>query len=704
MTAAPQPAGLPGLATAPGRPWPLGASFDGEGVNFALFSAHAERVELCLFAPDGRHELMRLPLTERDGDIWHLKVNGLLPGQLYGYRVHGPYQPEQGHRFNPNKLLIDPYARKLEGRLRWSDAVMGYKVGSPRADLSFDSRDSAFAVPKSVVVGHNFNWGPDAPPERALTETLIYEAHVKGLTMLHPGVEEGLRGTFLGLASDAVVEHLLRLGVTAVELLPVQAFLDDRFLVNRGLSNYWGYQTIGFFAPDPRYLAKGALWEFAAMVRRFHAAGIEVILDVVYNHTGESDELGPTLSFRGIDNRSYYRLAEGGRRYVNMTGTGNTLDLSHPMVLRMVMDSLRYWVEVMHVDGFRFDLASVLGREEDAFDDRGAFFDAIRQDPVLARVKLIAEPWDLGPGGYRLGGFPHPFLEWNDKFRDDVRRFWRGDAGMTGDLARRLLGSAERFDHHSRAATSSVNFLTAHDGFTLADLVSHSRKHNEANGEENRDGHDDNHSDNLGLEGPTSDPAIQAARALRRRNLLATLFLSQGTPMLLGGDEIGNSQGGNNNAYAQDNPVGWVNWDRPDEAILAFVERISALRRSLPVLRQKGFLHGRRRASDGMRDVIWRLPDGREPGPHDWHSAAVRCLCVELRMDADRPDRGESPVLAVFNAGEAVPLALPPVAGGWHLVLDTTRPEAPSEPVSPGLAAPARSVLVFVPAPTGETG
>ena len=696
--------GLAGIGTALGRPWPLGATFDGEGVNFALFSAHAEKVELCLFSPDGRREIARLPLSARDGDIWHLKVNGLLPGQLYGYRVHGPYQPEQGHRFNPNKLLIDPYARKLEGRLKWSDAVMGYRVGSARGDLSFDSRDSAFAMPKSVVVGHNFNWGPDAPPERPLTETLIYEAHVKGLTMRHPGVEEGLRGSFLGVASDAVIEHLLKLGVTAVELLPVHAFLDDRFLVNKGLSNYWGYQTIGFFAPDPRYLAKGALWEFAAMVRRLHAAGLEVILDVVYNHTGEGDETGPTLSFRGIDNRSYYRLTEGGRRYANMTGTGNTLDLGHPMVLRMVMDSLRYWVEVMHVDGFRFDLASTLGREEDHFDASGAFFDTIRQDPVLTRVKLIAEPWDVGPEGYRLGAFPHPFLEWNDKFRDDVRRFWRGDAGGTGDLARRLLGSAERFDHNSRAATSSVNLVTAHDGFTLTDLVSYARKHNLPNGEDNRDGHNDNHSDNMGQEGPSAEPRIVAARALRRRNLLATLFLSQGTPMLLGGDEIGNSQAGNNNAYCQDNPVGWLDWETPDAAMTAFVGRLAELRRSLPVLRQKGFLHADIRAADGRPDVAWRLACGRAPSAQDWHSPQVRCLCVELRLDAGQPDAGESPVFMAFNAGEALPLVLPEAPSGWIRLLDTTRPEAAPERVRGGLEAPARSVLVFVPAPTGETG
>ena len=691
------PGRLAGHAVSAGRPWPMGASFDGEGVNFAVFSAHAERVELCLFSADGRKELCRIPLRDRDGDVWHVHVGGLTPGSLYGYRVHGPYAPEGGHRFNPHKLLIDPYARQLSGRLRWSDAMMGYRVGSSRADLSFDARDSAFAVPKSVVVDPSFNWGGDRPPRVPLHETVIYEAHVKGLTAQHPGVDKGLRGSFLGLASDAVLEHLVKLGITTIELLPVHAFLDDRFLVAKGLRNYWGYQTLGFFAPEPRYLTKGEVWEFQTMVRRFHAAGIEVILDVVYNHSGEGDELGPTLSFRGFDNRSYYRLRDGGRYYVNDTGTGNTLNLTHPMVLRMVMDSLRYWVEVMHVDGFRFDLASVLGREAHGFDPNGGFFDAVRQDPVLARVKLIAEPWDIGPGGYQLGGYPHPFLEWNDKFRDGLRRYWRGDTGMAHDLAKRLLGSAERFDHSARAATSSVNFITAHDGFTLEDLVSFTMKRNFANGEENRDGHDDNHSDNLGVEGPSEDPAVQAARQLRKRNLLATLMLAQGTPMLLAGDEIGNSQQGNNNAYAQDNEIGWIDWTDADLGLAAFVARLTALRRDHRVLRQRRFLHGRARGVDGLPDVIWRRADGSPPRPEDWHDPGFRCLCVELRRAAEGDLDDHEVIFAVFNVGSAQKLMLPDTAPGWTLLLDTTRPEAPPEPAVQGLEVPAHSVLVFAP-------
>nr|WP_050786792.1 glycogen debranching protein GlgX [Rhodobacter sp. SW2] len=696
------PTRLAGHAITPGKPWPMGATFDGEGVNFALFSAHAEKVDLCLFSPDGRKEMARIPLSERDGDIWHIHVGGLLPGTLYGFRVHGPYAPETGHRFNPNKLLIDPYARQLHGRLKWSDAVMGYKVGSARADLSFDTRDSAFAVPKSVVVDPGFNWSGDRAPQVPLADTLIYEAHVKGLTALHPRVEPGLRGSFLGLASDPVLEHLTKLGITTIELLPVQAFVDDRFLVAKGLRNYWGYQSIGFFAPEPRYLTKNAIWEFQSMVRRFHSAGIEVVLDVVYNHSGEGDELGPTLSFRGLDNRSYYRLAEGGRAYVNDTGTGNTLNLTHPAVLRMVMDSLRYWVQVMHVDGFRFDLAPVLGREQMGFDAQGGFFDALRQDPVLASVKLIAEPWDIGPGGYQLGSFPHPFLEWNDRFRDGVRRFWRGDAGMTPDLAKRLLGSAERFDHSGRAASSSVNFISAHDGFTLQDLVSFSVKRNLANGEDNRDGHDNNHSSNLGVEGPSREPAVVAARDLRKRNLLTTLMLAQGTPMLLAGDEVGNSQGGNNNAYAQDNATGWVDWTG-DAGLTAFVARLVALRKANPVLRQRRFLHARPRAADGLPDVIWHRADGVPPRPEDWHDPAFRCLCVELRMASEGEGTAADTLFAVFNAGPATPLALPLTVPGWRLVLDTTRPEAPPEPVTAGLLAPAQSVLVFQPAFTGET-
>jgi len=688
---------LAGHAMTAGRPWPMGASFDGEGVNFALFSAHAERVELCLFSPDGRRELCRIPLRDRDGDIWHIHIGGLTPGTLYGYRVQGPYAPEGGHRFNANKLLLDPYARQLSGRLKWSDAMMGYKVGSPRADLSFDARDSAFAVPKSVVVDPSFNWGPDRAPRRPWHETVIYEAHVKGMTALHQGVEKALRGSYLGLASDAVLDHLVKMGVTAIELLPVHAFLDDRFLVAKGLRNYWGYQTLGFFAPEPRYMSRGEVWEFQTMVRRFHAAGIEVLLDVVYNHSGEGDELGPTLSFRGIDNRSYYRLRDGGRYYVNDTGTGNTLNLTHPMVLRMVMDSLRYWVEVMHVDGFRFDLASVLGREAHGFDPQSGFFDAIRQDPVLARVKLIAEPWDIGPGGYQLGNYPHPFSEWNDRFRDGVRRLWRGDSGMVPDLAKRLLGSAEYFDRAGRTTMASVNFVTAHDGFTLEDLVSFTVKRNWANGEDNRDGHGDNHSDNLGVEGPTTDKAVRAARDLRKRNLLATLMLSQGVPMLLAGDEIGNSQQGNNNAYAQDNEIGWVDWPRADPRMAGFVARLTQLRRDHRVLRQRRFLHGLNRAIDGLPDVIWRRPDGVIPRPEDWHDPDFRCLCVELRRAAEGDLTDREAIFAVINTGGPARLVLPGSAPRWRLLLDTTRPEAAPTLAAAELEAPAHSVLVFAP-------
>ncbi len=683
-----------------GRPDPLGATFDGEGVNFALFSAHAERVELCLFSDDGRKETARIALTERDGDIWHVHVSGLTPGTKYGYRVHGPYRPEEGHRFNPNKLLIDPYAKQLHGPLRWSDALMGYRVGSSRADLSFDTRDSAFAMPKSVVVDPTFNWGDDAPPRVTRSDTVIYEAHVRGLTRANPAVPPGRRGTYLGLASEAVLDHLVKLGVTTVQILPVHAFVDDRFLVQAGLRNFWGYQSIGFFAPEPRYMTENAVWEFQTMVRRFHAAGLEVVLDVVYNHSGEGDELGPTLAFRGLDNRSYYRLADDARYYINDTGTGNTLNVAHPMVLRMVMDSLRYWVEVMHVDGFRFDLATTLAREAHGFDPHGGFLDAIRQDPVLNRVKLIAEPWDIGPGGYQLGAWPHPFLEYNDRFRDGVRRFWRGDAGMTPDLAKRILGSAERFDHSGRGATSSINFVTVHDGFTLEDLVSYTQKRNQANAEDNRDGSDANHSDNLGVEGPTDDPAILAARALRKRNLLATVFASQGTPMLLSGDEIGNSQGGNNNAYAQDNEVGWIDWSAPDADLLAFVRRLTKLRRDHPVLRQRLFLHSRPRRADGIPDLYWRLPDGTPPAPADWDNPQWKTLCVEIRTSSDTPDYAASDdvVFIVFNAGEEVQVTLPdlPADRCWELLLDTTRPaDLPVVTRHPALTAPAQSVLIL---------
>ncbi|WP_349294827.1 glycogen debranching protein GlgX (plasmid) [Thioclava sp. 'Guangxiensis'] len=689
------PSKLPHHGLSAGRPEPLGASFDGGGVNFAVFSAEAEAVDLCLFSPDGKRELARIPLRERDGDIWHVYVSGLLPGTVYGWRVRGPHRPEEGLRFNHNKLLLDPYARKIAGRLRWSDALLGYRPGTQRSDLGQDTRDSAFAMPKAVVCDtSSFAWGDDRPPRHRRSLSVHYEAHVKGLTAAHPAIDRRRRGTFLGLATQPVLDHLDRIGVTTIQLMPVQAHLSERFLAEKGLTNYWGYQTIGFFAPDPRFLCDGEIWEFQTMVRRFHSAGIEVILDVVYNHTAEGNQLGPTLCFRGLDNRAYYRLAEDPRYYIDDTGCGNTLNTRHPAVLQMVMDSLRYWVEVMHVDGFRFDLATVLARGPDGFDTHGGFLGALRQDPVLRRVKLVAEPWDLGPGGYQLGAWPHPFMELNDRYRDDVRQFWKGDRGTTSGLARRLLGSAELFDHSGRSAASSVNFLASHDGFTLEDVVSFTVKRNWANGEENRDGHEPNHSDGLGVEGPTSNPAILAARARRKRNMLATLFLSQGTPMLLAGDEIGNSQEGNNNAYAQDNAIAWVNWDRPDEELARFVSWIARMRRDHPVLRQKLFLHAQSRQRDGIADVFWRKADGSSPSVEDWHDPEFRTLCLELRAASTTPvySMSDDVLFAVINAGDDVQVSLPqpPEGRRWRQILDTSR----ATQATAFLAAPAQAVHV----------
>lgn len=683
-----------------GRAWPMGASLTDTGVNFAVFSQSASAIDLCLYAPDGRREVGRFALRERDGDVWHIHLTGIDEGQLYGYRVDGPYAPEQGLRFNVNKLLLDPYAKGISGRLRWSDAVMGYKIGSGRADLSFDSRDSAFAVPKSVVVDPQFHWGNDARPVVPMSETVIYEAHVKALTMRHPAIPAQMRGTYTALAHPVMIEHFKRLGVTTIELLPVQAFFDDRFLVAKGLRNHWGYNTMGFFAPEPRYGGANPLREMQAMVKSLHAAGLEVVLDVVYNHTGEGDEFGPTLGFRGLDNQSYYRLVEGGRRYANDAGTGNTLDLTHPAVLRMVMDSLRYWVEHVHIDGFRFDLGTVLGREFAGFDPQGGFFDAIRQDPVLAGIKLIAEPWDIGPGGYQLGNFPAPFAEWNDKYRDGVRRFWRGDAGMAPELSRRLMGSADLFDRDRRGAGSSVNFITSHDGFTLEDLVSYSVKRNLANGEDNRDGHSDNHSDNMGVEGASDDPQIRAARDLRKRNLLATLMLSQGTPMILAGDELGHSQAGNNNAYAQDNDLTRISWSG-DTGLREFLARLIALRAAHPVLRQRRFVHGHLR-EDGHLDAIWRRSDGTVPAGDYWHDPAFRCVGVELRMAAAGPDAPD-PLYLVFNGGGDVDLTLPETAPRWRLILNTAVPDAAAVEHQGQIAMPAQSVFVFEPIITGGT-
>ncbi|WP_193178030.1 glycogen debranching protein GlgX [Oricola nitratireducens] len=678
---------------------PIGATFDGDGVNFAVFSEHASSMTLCLFSEDGKKETARIDLPERDGDVWHGYVPGLRSGQLYGYRAHGPYRPDEGHRFNPNKLLLDPYAKRLTGHPKWSTVLMGYEAGSKRDDLSFDTRDSAPFMPKCVVADPAFSWGEDCAPNVPVAETVIYEAHVKGMTQRHPAATPP--GTFLGLSSEPMLDYLVKLGITSIELLPSQAFLDDQFLTAKNLTNYWGYQTIGFFAPEPRYLNDSSIAEFQTMVARFHAAGIEVLMDVVYNHTGEGSELGPTLSFRGLDNRSYYRLERNPRYYVNDTGTGNTLNLDHPMVLRMVMDSLRYWVEYMHVDGFRFDLCSTLGRTDAGFDRGASFFDAVRQDPVLARVKLIAEPWDIGPGGYQLGAFPPPFMEWNDRFRDGVRRFWRGDPGRAPDLADRLTGSALQFDHSGRPATSSVNFISAHDGFTLADVVAYNHKHNEANGEHNADGHNENFSDNMGIEGETADIAILSARARRRRNMMATLLLAQGTPMILAGDEVGHSQGGNNNAYCQDNETSWIDWDNADEAFLGFTRHMIAFRKAHPILRQKRFLHARERVIDGKEDLFWRRADGEPMASSDWEDPQLRLVCVEMRTASGTPRYAalEYAIFAVFNAGPATEVIVPQEPPGqiWCLQIDTAHPDTEAKPVHGGkITVTEESVVVLV--------
>ncbi|HRD66294.1 MAG TPA: glycogen debranching protein GlgX [Candidatus Competibacter sp.] len=673
----------------PGKPYPLGATWDGKGVNFALFSAHAEKVELCLFDSSGQREIERLTLPENTDQIWHGYIPGLWPGTLYGYRVSGPYEPQLGHRFNHHKLLLDPYAKQFYGTLHLRDEHCGYQVGHHNADLSFDTRDNAREMLKCVVVDTSFNWEGDRPPEIPWTRTLIYETHPRGFTVRHEGIPHHLRGTFAGLAHPEIVKYLRSLGITAVELMPVHAFVDDRFLVDRGLRNYWGYSTLCFFAPEPRYLSSGDLAEFKTMIKRLHDADIEVLLDVVYNHTAEGDQMGPTLSFRGIDNASYYRLRHDDRRYyINDTGCGNTLNLTHPRVLQMVMDSLRYWVDEMHVDGFRFDLAVTLGREEHGYDRGGGFFDAIRQDPALSGVKVIAEPWDIGPGGYQLGGFPAGTAEWNDRFRDTTRRFWRGDDGMLARLAPNLLASSDLFEHDCRRPWASVNYIASHDGFTLADLVSYNERHNEANSENNRDGHPSNFSNNHGVEGPTSDPAIQQIRQRQRRNMLATTLLAQGTPMLLAGDEFGRSQRGNNNAYCQDNDVNWLNWqDIPPEEqeFLDFVRRLINLRREHPVLRRHRFLHGNQVSkTTGLRDIEWISPGGGALSDYHWQEPKARCFGILLAGDAgeyftaDGYPEIDDTLLLIFNASPtALPFRMPAVRGAshWRCLLDTSRPQ-----------------------------
>lgn len=676
---------------------PLGAHADADGVHFAVWSAHAEQIELCLFDDRDGTETRRLAFSKRTGDTWHMHVPGLRPGTHYGLRAHGPHDPDRGHRFNANKLLLDPYARALSGRFGDPALLCGYVEGSGD-DLTFDTRDSAPAMPRCVVTDDRFDWQGDSRPDTPWERTVIYEAHPRGLTRLMDKVPEAERGLFSGLASDPVIAHLTELGITAIELLPVHAFLDDAFLTSQGRVNYWGYNTAAFFAPEPRYMGPGGPDDFRRMVRRFHAAGIEVLLDVVYNHTAEGNELGPTLSFRGLDNASYYALhPDHPRFYVNDTGCGNTLACWQPAVTRLIVDSLRYWVEEMHVDGFRFDLATVLGRTPSGFEPNGALFTALLNDPVLAGVKLIAEPWDIGPGGYRLGGFPPPFAEWNDQFRDGVRRFWRNDAGFAPELAARLLGSADRFDNSDRRPWASVNLVTAHDGFTLADSVTYARKHNQANGEENRDGHDHNFSSNSGHEGPSEDPEIRAHRDRRRRNLMATLLLSQGVPMLLAGDEMGNSQQGNNNAYCQDNPTGWVDWSGQGDPFHRFVRHLLALRKRYPVLCQNHFLHGSVRQEDGLPDVEWSGPDGAPP---DWGNQELATLVLLVRGAGDASVPVESPeeALIIVNRGGDTGCQMPN-GPGWRRVLDTA--EEDGLPRSNDIAGevgmiPAQTVTLFV--------
>jgi glycogen operon protein len=671
-----------------GLPYPLGATWDGLGVNFALFSAHATKVQLCLFDETGVRELERIDLPEFTDEVWHGYLPDARPGTVYGYRVHGPYEPRAGHRFNANKLLLDPYAKSHVGELQWNDAVYGHVLGAPDGDLSFDARDSAPYVPKCRVIDPAFTWGESKSPRIPWERTVLYELHVRGYTMLHPDVPEPIRGTFAGLTVPEVMEHIARLGVTSVELMPVQTFIDEATLLPAALRNYWGYNTIGFFAPHPAYSASGRSAEFKEMVAHLHDAGLEVILDVVYNHTAEGNERGPTLSFRGIDNASYYRLLPDDRRfYINDTGTGNTLNLSHPRVLQMVTDSLRYWVQEMRVDGFRFDLATILGREAHGFDEGGGFLDSCRQDPVLARVKLIAEPWDCGPGGYQVGGFPPGWAEWNDRFRDTARGFWRGEEPPSA-LASRLCASRDVFDRRGRKPWSSINFVTAHDGFTLEDLVSYEQKRNDANGENNRDGHSHNRSFNCGMEGPTEDAAVRTLRARQKRNLLATLLLAQGTPMLLAGDELNRTQGGNNNAYCQDNEISWVDWSETaeKEAMTSLVRRLIGLRRRYPVLRRNRFLTGQFDPELGLRDVSWFTPAGAEMTVEDWNDGARRCFGMVLDGRAQtsgiRRQGTDATLLLLFNgARENLPFRLPAVTGGrrWASVLDTAIPDRPRE-------------------------
>ena len=688
------------LTVWPGQPYPLGATWDGEGVNFALFSANAERVTLCLFDAKGKRETAQIPLRERTGGVWHGYLPQARPGWLYGYRVQGAYRPDEGYRFNPHKLLLDPYAYSVVGTMNWSEAQFGYRFGHRHDDLSFNTRNSAPGMPKCQVIDPAFSWGTDRPPRTPWHDTLIYELHVRGFTYLHPEIPPELRGTYAGLATPPVLDYLKALGVTAVELLPVHYFVDERYLLDKGLRNYWGYSPLGYFAPNPRYAAtQHPVNEFKSMVKALHSVGIEVLLDVVYNHTGEGNRLGPTLSFRGLDNSTYYRLVTGHELYyMDYTGCGNTLNTAQPQVLQLVMDSLRYWVQEMHVDGFRFDLAAALARDREGnIDHAGAFMSAVHQDPVLSQVKLIAEPWDLGEEGYQVGNFPENWSEWNGKYRDVVRDYWRGEGGLIGDLAYRLAGSADLYEQNNRRPNASINFITAHDGFTLYDLVSYNERHNQANLENNQDGESHNRSWNCGAEGETKDPAVLALRLRQRRNLLATLLLSQGVPMLLAGDEVGRTQRGNNNSYCQDNEISWLNWNiaglRENQELLAYTQRLVRIRQQHPTFRRRHFFRGLHGA--GVHDLVWFNPDGREISDEEWSHHYARCLGLYLPGSGlqERDDRGhavtDDDFLLLCNAHhEEIPFVLPllQVDAWFEVMLDTALPHG--QPAS-GLQHPA---------------
>ncbi|MDP1865705.1 MAG: glycogen debranching protein GlgX [Bradyrhizobium sp.] len=691
-----------------GKPFPLGATWDGLGVNFALFSANATKVELCLFDDNGETELERIELPEYTDEVWHGYLPAARPGTVYGYRVHGPFEPDAGHRFNPNKLLIDPYAKQLVGQLRWGPELFAYKMDHADKDKSFDDRDSAPLMQKCRVIDQAFTWGASRKPEISWERTIFYEMHVKGFTKLHPLVPEADRGTFAGLANPNIPAYLRSLGVTSAEFLPIHAFVDDSYLEEKGLRNYWGYNSLAFFAPEPRYLQSPMVSEFKEMVNQFHAHGIEVILDVVYNHTAEGNELGPTLSFKGIDNASYYRLMPDQKRYyINDTGTGNTVNLSHQRVLQMVADSLRYWATEMHVDGFRFDLATILAREPYGFDEGGGFLDACRQDPVLSSVKLIAEPWDIGPGGYQVGQFPPGWAEWNDKFRDTARSFWKGDSGVLPEFAKRITGSGDLFNKRGRKPWSSVNFVTAHDGFNLNDLVSYNDKHNEANGEENRDGHSNNHSWNHGVEGPTDDPEIIELRERQKRNFIATMMLSHGTPMLLAGDEFGHTQQGSNNAYAQDNEISWLDWlgiTSQGRSLREFTRKVIAMRKAFPILYRGRFFVGAHNEELDVKDVTWLSPSGDEMTTDHWHDGNARCFGMLLDGRAQesgiRRRGSDATLLLVYNAHfDVVNFTLPSVPEGkeWLGLIDTNQPDVQlaTFPFGHDYAVTGRSLVAF---------